>query len=137
MHYVKVEKGIIVDGPRELSQSESDSPNVHWGPDQLRANSWFEVDLTHDPLTERIDYANPNINGDYVSYPRLPLTESESKSLFNKAAIISRIKGYRDGGCSIEELTVALWELVVEDRHESAEAIQKIRELIKAKNYKK
>lgn len=137
MHYVKVEKGRVVDGPKILSGSESASPNVHWGADQLKANGWFPVDLTHDFMVEKIDYDNPIINGDSIEYKRIPLDEQKKKDIWNQEALKNRLMEYDKHGCSIENLTVALWEMIVENRPEQSVEIQAKRELIKAKYYKR
>ena len=133
MHYVKIKGGQVVEGPIQLSASESDSPNVHWGDDQLRANGWFAVDLSHEKLYERIDYEHPIINGDTISYPRIPLTMDEHVDKWNKKAdqnILSEMP-------SFDELTLALWELIIEDNPERSEKVKAIMETLRTKYYKK
>lgn len=45
---------------------------------------------------------------------------------------VQRIKAYDSSGCSLDNLTVALWEAKVENRTGSMDTIQTIREGIKA-----
>lgn len=133
MLYVKIENGKIVEGPKNISSSESDSPNIHWGYNQLKANGYFIVDLAHDPMTEKIDYANPVITEDAVIYPILHLNASEGNAEWNKRAIFMRSLEYPP----INEIIVALWEKVIEGRPESADLLQEKRLAIKSKWLKK
>ena len=129
MQYVKVIDGKIVEGPKELSASESDSPNSHWSDQQLKLNNIILVDTTHNPLTEKVDYSNPVITKDSVSFPVITLSLTDQTTLLNKEAIKGRLSEY----LSIQDLTVALWEQIIENRPDSATAIQLIRTQIKKK----
>ena len=108
-HYVKVIDGKIVEGPKEISNSESDSPNTNWGNQQMSLNDFFFVDLSHDPMTEKIDYENPMIIGDgsvyQVSYPRIPLSDTSKTDLHNDEQLKKREAEYP----TVQEYVKAMW----------------------------
>ena len=91
-HYVKVSKGVIVDGPNELPSSESSSPNSNWGKEQMKLNGFFEVDLTCDRDKESIDYENPDITEDSVTYNKTQLDSTTHLSNV-KSRLIKQAKG--------------------------------------------
>ena len=76
-YYVKVVDGVIVDGPKEISESQKESPNVEWTREQMNRHGFFEVDVTMDALTETIDLVNPIITPTAVTFNRIPRTNSE------------------------------------------------------------
>src|SRR3990167_3790200 len=77
-HYVKVENGVIVEGPKEISSSQSASPNIYWSKEQMKLNGFFQVDLTHDQDMEILDLTNPIITSDGVSFPIVDKPASEA-----------------------------------------------------------
>lgn len=127
--YVKVVDGKVVDGPHPMSSSESDSPNVNWGPEQLKLNNIFIVNLDHDPLTQVVDYTSPKITKDAVTYPILSLPDDQKIINTNKSLDENRRREYP----STDELIIALWEKVVEERPEYADKLQKLRVDVKLK----
>lgn len=115
MVYVKVIDGLIVEGPKEVSSNESDSPNVHWGSEQLKLNNIFFVDIDHDPLSEKIDYANPVITKESVTYSRISLSASEVITVSNDSATKKRLLEYP----TFEEKLNALWEYIANNDQSS------------------
>ena len=90
-HYVKIENGVIVDGPKEIPSLESSSPNVHWGTRQMNLHGFYEVKYApFNPDTHKIDLNNPQINDYYVFYDVIPLSSSELNSVATK----NRLKEY-------------------------------------------
>ena len=77
MHYVKLEKGVIVEGPLPLSNRPTAIPNSKWPAEQLKLHGYVLVDLDYDRKTETLDLANPIISGDSVTYPRIRKSDSE------------------------------------------------------------
>jgi len=109
--YVKVEDGDVVDGPKPISGSPTDAPNTDWGADQMLKHGFYEVDLTHDEYTEKIDYENPTVMEDYVVYPRIPLQADEKAIKENSYSHYQRLKEYPSDNEKLE----ALWAKVVND----------------------
>lgn len=72
-YYVKVVNGVVVDGPRLMSSNISEAPNTNWQADQMKRWDFIEVDISCDKEKEFIDYANPVVNGDSVTYNRIQL----------------------------------------------------------------
>lgn len=68
-HFVRVKDGSVIEGPKVVSTNPSESPNELWTKSQMRLHGIFEVDLTHDPISEFIDLNNPVINEEGVIYP--------------------------------------------------------------------
>lgn len=131
--YVKVSNGVIVEGPKELQSSESSSPNVNWSKEQMKLNGYFIVDMSHDHLTEKVDTNNPTIMESGVTFPRIQLSAQDADTAYNASQIKKRVQEYP----SINDLTVALWELIMEDRPQEADAVQLLRVSIKQKYPKK
>lgn len=132
-YYVKVNNGQIVEGPQELSGSSTDSPNIFWGQEQMSLNNIFLVDIDCDPLIEKIDFENPIIKSDSVSYLRIQLTLDEQIIAWNKDVLSKRLNEYPP----VSDVCVALWEFVIENRPQSSKNIQILREAIKMKYPKK
>ena len=84
-HYVKVQNGVVVDGPKPLSSSESDTPSQNWSSEQMRLHGFFRVDISCDSIKETVDFQNPIITEDSVTYNRIQkpsnLVLSECKHL--------------------------------------------------------
>ena len=133
MQYVKVENGVITEGPKFLSYSSFDTPNAHWATSQLKSSGYFLVDLTYDEMVEKIDFNNPVITADGVTYNRIPLTADEQTTMYNAKAIRNRQIEYPP----VQHIVVALWELIVENRPDASNNLQKIRLSIKQKYPKK
>lgn len=76
-HYVKVLNGAVVEGPLLLSDDGTKSPNSAWRTEQLKTHGYFLVDLSHDPISQEIDFANPIISSNSVIYTikEKPLSE--------------------------------------------------------------
>lgn len=104
-YYVVVKDGQVVGLPLPLSDSGSVSPNAHWGLDQMKLNGYLPADLSHDPDTEKIDFASPVVSPDFVSYGRLPLSKSERDARVDQ----KRLAEYP----SDKEVTDALWNMTV------------------------
>jgi hypothetical protein len=109
-HFVKVKNGIVVDGPKVLSDNPSDSPNSQWKNEQLSLNSYFIVDLACDECMEKIDYANPVVSKDSVTYKRIALTQTEMDEVFNQKQIQNRVNEYPS---SVKKLD-SLWAMIAE-----------------------
>jgi len=107
-YYVKVEDGDVVDGPRQISSNESDSPNENWGKDQMGKHGYFEVNLDHDERTEKIDYDNPTVAEDGVEYPCIPLLDAEKVAYDNSWAEAKRLAEYPTD----QEKVEAFWQHV-------------------------
>lgn len=133
MQYVKVENGVITEGPKDLSSSSFDSPNVHWSASQMKDSGYIIVDLTYNDMVEIIDYANPVISDNSVTYPRIPLTTQQQIDVYNAKAISNRRAEYPP----TEDILVALWELVVESRPATSTNLQQIRLAVKQRYPKK
>jgi len=97
-------------------------------------------------LTKKLPNAKWSLNGD--SYEGLAMLDDNPKpteeqliewdqEIKDEAALTQyqrdRQREYNKQGCTLEALNVAAWEYLVEDRRESALALQSIREAIKAK----
>ena len=128
-YYVHVENGLVTSGPHSLSSSESVSPNVHWGLEQMKLNGYLPADLSHDPMTEKIDYANPVVTEDLVVYNRIPLSGSESQEKANKEADRLRRSEYP----SIEETLEAVYESLAFNDDTKLQAIVLKRSQVDAK----
>ena len=111
-HYVKVANGVIVDGPREISSGGSESPNISWSSEQMKLNGFFEVNLEYNPDTETIDYQNPTITSDSVTYPRNPIDSTTALSICKtriiKASRLEALQRIRDKYDIMEMMIVAL-----------------------------
>lgn len=68
-YYVKVKGGVIVEGPKPIGSSISDSPNTGWSKKQMSIHDMFEVDLSCDEIKEYRDLDNPIITENSVTYP--------------------------------------------------------------------
>lgn len=106
--YVKVENGSIVQGPTNLSDSPTASPNSSWTLEQLWLNGYFVVDLTHDEMVETIDYENPVIEPKSVTYPKKSLSQSEKDAKFNALQKTRRMAEYP----SYAERVEAIWSSI-------------------------
>ena len=111
-HYVKVANGVIVDGPREISSGGSESPNTGWSGEQMKLNGFFEVNLEYNPDTETVDYQNPTITADSVTYPRNSIDSTTALSICKtrliKAARLEALRRIRDKYDIMEMMIVAL-----------------------------
>lgn len=85
--YVRVVNGTITEGPKPLSEKDSISPNQYWGFDQMKENGFFEVDLKIDSVIESIDYQNPSIKTNSVTYPRISKTNTQILTYCKKVKI--------------------------------------------------
>lgn len=89
-HYVKIENG-VVGVPKEISSSESDSPNIHWGTRQMNLNGFYEVKYpSFNPETHKIDPNSAEIHEYHVSYDVIELSKSE----LNSVATQKRLEEY-------------------------------------------
>jgi hypothetical protein len=88
-HYVRVLNGSVVEGPRIISPAIQDSPNISWSDEQMKLHDYFKVDCDYDSLIEFIDYANPIITENSVSYNRISKSAAlilvDIKAMKNKA----------------------------------------------------
>lgn len=133
MYYVKVVNGVIVEGPKELSNSDSDSPNIHWGANQLALNGYQLVDISYDKSTQKIDLANPVITDGIVSYNRTTLTTKEKDDVYNS----QQDKKIEAELPSMEDMVKALWENVVNGDKTLSDSLFSIITSVKQKYPKK
>ena len=75
MNYVKVVDGKVVEGPSQMSRDASASPNIFWGPEQLRTCGYVMVDISCGP-DEVLGEATVNADGS-VTFSRIPKSAEE------------------------------------------------------------
>ena len=69
----------------------------------------------------------------YKEVPEQVDPTEETDADYAERYVEYRRQAYDDTGCTTDALIVALWEKLVEDRNESAAAVQKLREAVKAR----
>ena len=104
-YYVRMLDGQVDSKPFPLSSDESESPNIHWGIDQMKKNDFLPCQITFDPVTEEPDYENPQVYENMVEYTGKLLSETKRKQLYNQEQDKRRQAEYP----TITEKVDAIW----------------------------
>lgn len=128
-YYVHFIDGRTLGAPIALSSDPTASPNVHWGLEQMKLNGYMPALVNFDPALEKLDYQNPLITSSSIIYNTIPLSQEEKDKYSNIQSDAKRNIEYP----SIHDLTVALWELIIEKRPEASQQLQNKRLEVKAK----
>lgn len=128
-HYVEFVDGKVVGLPKAISNSPTDSPNTQWSFEQMVLNNFAYCDVSYDPMVETIDYSSYSVINDTIIFQKIPLSDADKKILSDQQIDSKRRSEYP----SIQDLCVALWELIIENNPTKSSELQTLRIAVKAK----
>lgn len=79
-YYIRVKDGQVIEGPKAMPSGETESPNIHWGKEQLKLNGILVADVeTSD--SEFIDFQGYTFSNDTLTIPKKlkPIEEYKSQ----------------------------------------------------------